>query len=72
MWLAFKYTFILFCLVGGTAVLLYCLAVIIGTCVEAQQSRAMRRRRLLGYRVGEVCSPEITRAWLAAMRENQK
>lgn len=44
--------------------------VIIGDGIEAMRERLARKRRVNSYRVGSVCTPEITRAWLAAMNRN--
>jgi hypothetical protein len=50
-------------------VLLWCAAVVISSWWQAHQERATRRRRRRDYQVGSVCTPEVTRAWLAAMRQ---
>jgi len=52
------------------SVLIWCTGVVISSWWIAHQERATRRRRKRDYCVGSVCTPKITRAWLAAIREN--
>jgi hypothetical protein len=70
-WFALKALVILAAIVGSSAMLLWCIAVIIGSRWEAYQARGARRRRRREYLVGAAITPEITRAWLAAMRESK-
>jgi hypothetical protein len=68
-WWCVKAAMILMIVAIGAWVLLWCLCVIVSSRIAAYQQRAVRRRRVQDYRVGSVCTPQVTRAWLAAMRE---
>jgi protein-tyrosine phosphatase len=71
-WTAFEATVVIVCFLGSATTVLWCVAVIIGSYVEAHQERAALRRRRRSYQVGGAISPEITRAWLSAMQRPRK
>ena len=50
-------------------VILWCAGVIISSWWQSHQEHTTRRRRRRDYQVGSVCTPAVTRAWLAAIRE---
>ncbi len=52
LWLAATCTFIVLCLIGSAATLLYIAAVAISASVESRQERATRKRN--NYRVGNA------------------
>jgi hypothetical protein len=55
IWYVATLTVIVLCVIGASAVILWCAAVAIGSYVEARQERATRRRN--HYRVGSVIRP---------------
>lgn len=70
-WWCLKMTMVAIITAISTAVIVWCICVLVSARWQAYQERSARRRRRQEYRVGGVCTPEVTRAWLAAMKEHR-
>jgi hypothetical protein len=66
-WSCIKVAMIFMIVAISAGVLFFCFLVVLDQMLDAYQEWKVRRSRLKSYRVGDVITPEITRAWLRAM-----